>query len=106
MPKNASTVAKPSASKSAAHEVDELIRRGRRQGHLSLPELRTAFEQASVAPTRARSSLRELSDDGVKLSEQPGDDPAREPAVADHPEVEHADVTHAKTALGEAQFRA
>ncbi|HUD40039.1 MAG TPA: RNA polymerase sigma factor [Streptosporangiaceae bacterium] len=104
MPKNASTLSKPSASKSAAHEVDELIRRGRRQGHLSLPELRTAFEQAGVAPTRARSILRELSDDGVKLSEQPGDDPAREPAVADHPEVEHADVTHAKTELAEAQF--
>ncbi len=32
--------------------VDDLIQRGRSQGHLSLSELRTAFEQAGIAPRR------------------------------------------------------
>ena len=32
--------------------VDDLIQRGRSQGHLSLAELRTAFDQAGL--TRAR----------------------------------------------------
>jgi RNA polymerase primary sigma factor len=104
MPKNATTLAKVSVGKSAAHEVDELMRRGRRQGNLSPSELRTAFEQAGISPTRARSILRELSDDGVKLSERPGDEAAREPAVVDHSEVEHADVTHAQTELAQAEF--
>jgi RNA polymerase primary sigma factor len=52
--------------------VDELIQRGRGQGHLSLPELRTAFGQAGISATEAKSILRELSDDGVRL----GNDPA------------------------------
>ncbi|HUN37739.1 MAG TPA: RNA polymerase sigma factor, partial [Trebonia sp.] len=41
--------------------VDDLIQRGRSQGHLSLSDLRTAFEQAGLTPTEARSILRELS---------------------------------------------
>jgi RNA polymerase primary sigma factor len=52
--------------------VDELIQRGRGQGHLSLPELRTAFGQAGISATEAKSILRELSEDGVRL----GNDPA------------------------------
>jgi RNA polymerase primary sigma factor len=104
MPKNTTTLAKASVGKSAAHKVDELIRRGRRQGNLSPSALRTAFEQAGVSPARARSILRELSDDGVKLSERPGDEAVREPAVVDHSEVEHADVTHAQTELAQAEF--
>jgi len=38
--------------------VDDLIERGRSQGHLSLSELRTAFEQAGIAPAEGRSILR------------------------------------------------
>jgi RNA polymerase primary sigma factor len=52
--------------------VDELIQRGRSRGHLSLPELRVAFEQARISPTEARSIVRELSDAGVQLgNDQP-----------------------------------
>ena len=41
--------------------VDDLIQRGRSQGHLSLSELRTAFERAGIAPAEGRSILRELT---------------------------------------------
>src|SRR5215472_11893585 len=48
--------------------VDDLIQRGRSQGHLSLSDLRTAFEQAGLTPGEARSILRELSEAGVRLA--------------------------------------
>ena len=50
--------------------VDELIQRGRGQGHLSLPELRAAFEPAASPPTEARSILRELTEAGVQLGNE------------------------------------
>ncbi len=50
--------------------VDDLIQRGRSQGHLSLSELRTAFERAGVAPAEGRSILRELADAGVRLANE------------------------------------
>jgi RNA polymerase primary sigma factor len=68
--------------------VDELIQRGRGQGHLSLPELRTAFEAARVPPAEARSILRELTEAGVQLGNeqpdatQPGDTPSAASSVA------------------------
>ncbi|WP_067133585.1 RNA polymerase sigma factor [Microtetraspora malaysiensis] len=49
--------------------LDQLVDRGRTNGHLSLSELREAFGQAGVAPTEARSILRELSEAGVELTE-------------------------------------
>ncbi len=61
--------------------VDELIQRGRGQGHLSLPELRAAFGQAGIAATEARSILRELSEAGVRLGNDP-DGPAAGPSAA------------------------
>src|SRR5215469_1326353 len=36
--------------------VDDLIQRGRSQGHLSLSDLRTAFEQAGLTPAEARAA--------------------------------------------------
>jgi RNA polymerase primary sigma factor len=51
--------------------VDDLIERGRSQGHLSLSELRTAFEQAGIAPAEGRSILRELADAGVRMANEP-----------------------------------
>jgi RNA polymerase primary sigma factor len=52
--------------------VDELIQRGRSQGHLSLPELRAAFERAQISPAEARSIVRELTEAGVQLgNDQP-----------------------------------
>ena len=50
--------------------VDHLIQRGRSQGHLSLAELRTAFDQAGLTPAEGRSILRELSEAGVRLANE------------------------------------
>jgi RNA polymerase primary sigma factor len=55
--------------------VDDLIQRGRSQGHLSLAELRTAFDQAGLTPAEGRSILRELSEAGVRLANELVDDP-------------------------------
>ncbi len=53
--------------------LDELISRGRGQGFLSLAELRAAFEQARMSPTEARSIIRELTEAGVQLGNEPAD---------------------------------
>ena len=50
--------------------VNDLIKRGRSQGHLSLAELRTAFDQAGLTPAEGRSILRELSEAGVRLANE------------------------------------
>ncbi len=50
--------------------VDDLIQRGRSQGHLSLAELRNAFDQAGLTPAEGRSILRELTDSGVRLANE------------------------------------
>jgi RNA polymerase primary sigma factor len=63
--------------------VDELIQRGRGQGHLSLPELRAAFGQAGIAAAEARSILRELSEAGVRLGNEPDGQPLPAGAGAD-----------------------
>jgi RNA polymerase primary sigma factor len=55
--------------------VDDLIQRGRSQGHLSLAELRTAFDQAGLTPAEGRSILRELSEAGVRLANELAEDP-------------------------------
>jgi RNA polymerase primary sigma factor len=51
-------------------QVDDLIQRGRSQGHLSLTELRTAFDEAGLTPAEGRSILRELSEAGVRLANE------------------------------------
>jgi RNA polymerase primary sigma factor len=53
--------------------VDDLIQRGRSQGHLSLAELRSAFDQAGLTPAEGRSILRELAESGVRLANELGD---------------------------------
>src|SRR3984885_5436432 len=50
--------------------VEDLIQRGRSQGHLSLSELRTAFEGAGLTPAEGRSILRELSEAGGQLAQE------------------------------------
>src|ERR1051326_5765942 len=52
--------------------VDDLIQRGRSQGHLSLAELRNAFDQAGLTPAEGRSILRELAESGVRLANELG----------------------------------
>jgi hypothetical protein len=46
---------------------DDLIQRGRSQGHLSLAELRGAFDRSRLTPSERRSILRDLSESGVRL---------------------------------------
>ena len=57
----------------SSSRVDDLIQRGRSQGHLSLSDLRTAFENAALQPAEARSILRELSEAGVRLADEETD---------------------------------
>jgi len=48
--------------------LDQLLDRGRAQGHLSLAELRDAFARAEISPAQGRSILRELTEAGVSLA--------------------------------------
>jgi len=50
--------------------LEELLDRGRSQGHLSLDEVRTAFQEAGITPTQGRSIIRELTDAGVRLASE------------------------------------
>ncbi len=74
-----STVAEPDEEASTTR-VDDLIQRGRSQGHLSLAELRNAFDQAGLTPAEGRSILRELTDSGVRLANELAE-PAKGSAV-------------------------
>jgi RNA polymerase primary sigma factor len=70
MPRTATATPPVRDGEASTKRVDELIQRGRSQGHLSLSELRTAFEQAGIAPAEGRSILRELTDAGVRLADE------------------------------------
>jgi RNA polymerase primary sigma factor len=63
-------MAAPAQDEDSSTRVDDLIQRGRSQGHLSLSDLRTAFERAGLTPAEARSILRELSESGVRLANE------------------------------------
>src|ERR1700677_2427252 len=69
MPRNATASSNVDDELSTSH-VDDLIQRGRSQGHLSLAELRSAFEDAGRTPAEGRSILRELSEAGVQLANE------------------------------------
>jgi len=74
--------------------VDDLIQRGRSQGHLSLAELRNAFDQAGLTPAEGRSILRELAESGVRLANELGEGSKGRPvrsAVAPARAVKDAD---------------
>jgi RNA polymerase primary sigma factor len=86
MARTATATSPVRASEETLTHVDELIQRGRGQGYLSLPELRDAFDTARVSPAEARSIIRELTEAGVQLANEPTD-----PSVADLPETELAD---------------
>jgi RNA polymerase primary sigma factor len=70
MPQTAIAPSPVNDDEASITRVDELIQRGRSQGHLSLAELRTAFEQAGLAPAEGRSILRELGEAGVRLANE------------------------------------
>jgi RNA polymerase primary sigma factor len=73
MPRTATAVSHAREDEETTTHVDELIQRGRGQGYLSLPELREAFDQARVSPTEAKSIIRELTEAGVQLGNEPSD---------------------------------
>ncbi|MCQ0012976.1 RNA polymerase sigma factor [Actinomadura madurae] len=55
-------------TESAGPALNDLLKRGRAQGHLSLDEVRGAFESAGLSPAQGRSILRELSEAGISLA--------------------------------------
>ena len=72
MPRSAATASQRREDEATTTGLDVLIHRGRSQGHLSLPDLRAAFERAQISPTEARSIIRELTEAGVQLgNDQP-----------------------------------
>jgi RNA polymerase primary sigma factor len=81
MPRTATLVSPAREDEETTTHVDELIQRGRGQGYLSLPELREAFDQARVSPTEARSIIRELTEAGVQLGNEPAEAEAGAPAA-------------------------
>jgi RNA polymerase primary sigma factor len=81
MPRNATAVSPRHDDEATVTHVDELIQRGRRQGHLPLPELRGAFERARISPTEARSIVRELTEAGVQLGNDQPEAPVQAAAL-------------------------
>jgi RNA polymerase primary sigma factor len=103
MPRTATVLAAREDEETTTH-VDELIQRGRGQGYLSLPELRDAFDQARVSPTEARSIIRELTEAGVVLGNEPADGAAAaapDLATAPAPDAEFAEAELTEAELAE-----
>jgi RNA polymerase primary sigma factor len=92
MPRNAIATSAATDDEASMTRVDDLVQRGRSQGHLSLSELRTAFEQAGLTPAEARSILRELSEAGVRLADE-----ENEAATAKRPARKTAAKTTARS---------
>src|SRR5256886_8514143 len=84
--------------------VDDLIQRGRSQGHLSLAELRTAFDEAGLTPAEGRSILRELSEAGVRLANELAHaEPAGTKGNSSNPSARAAPARSAKKAAQAAE---
>ncbi|MDN3359446.1 RNA polymerase sigma factor [Actinomadura sp. DC4] len=77
MPRNAAAAASAAPTTTP---LEELLDRGRFQGHLSLDEVRHAFQEAGITPAQGRSIIRELTDAGVRLAS--GDKAAGEQATS------------------------
>ena len=92
MPRTATAAARRHDDEATIGELDQLIQHGRGQGHLSLPALRAAFEQARMSPTEARSIIRELTEARVQLGNEAADAiaPVASATVAAAPANGHA----------------
>jgi RNA polymerase primary sigma factor len=105
MPRTATAQSRAHDDETTTTHVDELIQRGRGQGYLSLPDLRDAFEEARVSPTEARSIIRELTEAGVQLANEPAAvPPSAEVTAAGHEaaDMEAGDTVVAELAAAEA----
>ncbi|MEO3823851.1 RNA polymerase sigma factor [Actinomadura sp. B10D3] len=80
-------------TESAGPALNDLLKRGRAQGHLSLDEVRGAFESAGLSPAQGRSILRELSEAGISLAGESDTARKRAAAAADHATGETAQKT-------------
>ncbi|MFS2294249.1 MAG: RNA polymerase sigma factor [Actinomadura sp.] len=89
MPRNA--VETP-LTESAGRALDDLLKRGRAQGRLSLDEVRGTFETAGIGPAQGRSILRELAEAGIGLAGE-SDTARRMAAAADHDGGDTAQAT-------------
>ncbi|WP_061289807.1 RNA polymerase sigma factor [Herbidospora cretacea] len=103
MPRTA-VASSPPVREAVPTTLDQLLERGRKQGRLSLTELREAFVNANVSATKARGILRGLTEAGVSLAETTDDtlkttSPVKEApgkdSVKDDDEVTEADVADA-----------
>ncbi|GAA3153840.1 hypothetical protein GCM10020001_091810 [Nonomuraea salmonea] len=72
--------------------LDQLIERGRNQGHLSLAELRDAFAEAGISPSEGRTILRELSEAGVSLAAE--NEPSLSTTAPPHAQEGHHQEEH------------
>ena len=76
MSRTATAASRVQDDEATVTRVDQLVQRGRGQGHLSLPELRGAFEEAGISAAEGRSILRELAEAGVRLGNEAADSTA------------------------------
>ncbi|HEY3952925.1 MAG TPA: RNA polymerase sigma factor [Streptosporangiaceae bacterium] len=76
MSRTATAASRVQDDEATVTRVDQLVQRGRGQGHLSLPELRGAFEEAGISAAEGRSILRELAEAGVRLGNEAADSAA------------------------------
>jgi RNA polymerase primary sigma factor len=105
MARTATVASRVPASEETMTHVDELIQRGRGQGYLSLPELRDAFDKARISPAEARSIIRELTEAGVQLGNEPTD-PALGAGGASGDPADLADAELAAPELTDAELAA
>src|SRR6266566_7558047 len=70
MPRSATAASPVHVEEATAATLDELVRLGRGQGHLSLAELRATFQEAGVTAAEGRSILRELAKADVRLADE------------------------------------
>jgi RNA polymerase primary sigma factor len=70
MPRTATAASPVHDEEATAASLDELVRRGRSQGHLSLAELRATFQMAGITAAEGRSIIRELTEAGVRLADE------------------------------------
>jgi RNA polymerase primary sigma factor len=89
-------------TESASPALDDLLKRGRAQGRLSLDEVRGAFETAGLSPAQGRSILRELSEAGISLAGEP-DTVRKMAAAADHDGGDTAQATPGTAKKGAAR---
>ena len=89
-------------TESAGPALDDLLKRGRAQGRLSLDEVRGAFEAAGISPAQGRSILRELSEAGISLAGE-ADTVRRMAAAAEHDGGDAATAARGTAAPGAAK---